>query len=198
MIALELDRVSRDFVTPDGHGYRALDDISLCHLRRLVRGDCRAERLRQVDAAQHRRRAAGAVERQRARRRRAADRSQSARDLHVSAGRAAAVENRSRQRRAWIDARRGGGLATPTLGPPAGWRASVLSEFAAHYPSQLSGGMRKRVAMAQNWIIDRGIVLMDEPFSALDVHTRQRMETELLALWEGSARARPVERPSSS
>jgi NitT/TauT family transport system ATP-binding protein len=45
--------------------------------------------------------------------------------------------------------------------------------------------MRKRAAMAQNWILDRGIVLMDEPFSALDVHTRQRMETELLALWEG-------------
>jgi NitT/TauT family transport system ATP-binding protein len=39
--------------------------------------------------------------------------------------------------------------------------------------------------MAQNWIIDRGIVLMDEPFSALDVHTRQRMETELLELWAG-------------
>ena len=42
--------------------------------------------------------------------------------------------------------------------------------------------------MAQNWIIDRGIVLMDEPFSALDVHTRQRMETELLTLWEGPLR----------
>jgi len=50
----------------------------------------------------------------------------------------------------------------------------------------LSGGMRKRVAMAQNWIIDREILLMDEPFSALDIHTRQRMEAELLALWEGS------------
>jgi NitT/TauT family transport system ATP-binding protein len=44
--------------------------------------------------------------------------------------------------------------------------------------------MRKRVAMAQNWIIDRDLLLMDEPFSALDVHTRQRMETELLGLWE--------------
>jgi len=48
--------------------------------------------------------------------------------------------------------------------------------------------MRKRVVMAQNWIIDRGILLMDEPFSALDVHTRQRMEIELLGLWEGSGR----------
>ena len=48
--------------------------------------------------------------------------------------------------------------------------------------------MRKRVVMAQNWIIDRGVLLMDEPFSALDVHTRQRMESELLELWaEGTA-----------
>ena len=46
--------------------------------------------------------------------------------------------------------------------------------------------MRKRIAMAQNWIIDRGMLLMDEPFSALDVHTRQRMETELLSLWEAT------------
>jgi NitT/TauT family transport system ATP-binding protein len=44
--------------------------------------------------------------------------------------------------------------------------------------------MRKRVAMAQNWIIDRGMLLMDEPFAALDIHTRQRMEAELLQLWD--------------
>ena len=47
--------------------------------------------------------------------------------------------------------------------------------------------MRKRVAMAQNWILDRTQVLMDEPFSALDVHTRQLMEAELLGLWELTA-----------
>jgi NitT/TauT family transport system ATP-binding protein len=67
------------------------------------------------------------------------------------------------------------------------WLARVgLANFASHYPAQLSGGMRKRVAMAQNWILDRDMLLMDEPFSALDVHTRQRMESELLALWEGT------------
>jgi NitT/TauT family transport system ATP-binding protein len=74
------------------------------------------------------------------------------------------------------------------------WLSRVgLTAFAGHYPSQLSGGMRKRVGMAQNWIVDRTMVLMDEPFSALDVHTRQRMETELLSLWESageSGRAR--------
>jgi NitT/TauT family transport system ATP-binding protein len=61
-----------------------------------------------------------------------------------------------------------------------------LAAFADKFPSQLSGGMRKRVAMAQCWIIDPDILLMDEPFSALDVHTRMRMEGELLDLWTGS------------
>jgi len=61
-----------------------------------------------------------------------------------------------------------------------------LAAFADKFPSQLSGGMRKRVAMAQCWIVDPDILLMDEPFSALDVHTRMRMEGELLELWTGS------------
>ncbi|MDE3155132.1 MAG: ABC transporter ATP-binding protein [Acidobacteriota bacterium] len=63
-----------------------------------------------------------------------------------------------------------------------------LAPFADRFPAQLSGGMRKRVAMAQNWAMDRDILLMDEPFSALDVHTRQAMETELLTLWTGSSK----------
>jgi NitT/TauT family transport system ATP-binding protein len=58
-----------------------------------------------------------------------------------------------------------------------------LDGFADRYPHQLSGGMRKRVAMAQTWIVDPAIVFMDEPFGALDVHTRLRMESEILALW---------------
>ena len=90
-----------------------------------------------------------------------------------------------------------GGVAKPEAQARAdAWLARVgLAAFAAHYPSQLSGGMRKRVVMAQNWIIDRGILLMDEPFSALDVHTRQRMETELLSLWEGSGSSRTLPEP---
>jgi NitT/TauT family transport system ATP-binding protein len=68
-----------------------------------------------------------------------------------------------------------------------GWVERVgLAAFADKFPSQLSGGMRKRVAMAQCWIVDPDILLMDEPFSALDVHTRMRMEGELLDLWTGS------------
>ncbi len=61
-----------------------------------------------------------------------------------------------------------------------------LAAFADRFPHQLSGGMRKRVAIAQTWIVDPRILLMDEPFSSLDVQVRQMMETELLGLWQGS------------
>ena len=53
------------------------------------------------------------------------------------------------------------------------------------YPHQMSGGMRKRAQLAQTLIMDPPILLMDEPFSALDVQTRLMMENELLALWQG-------------
>jgi NitT/TauT family transport system ATP-binding protein len=61
-----------------------------------------------------------------------------------------------------------------------------LRGFGDRYPYQLSGGMRKRVAMAQAWIVQPDLLLMDEPFGALDVHTRLRMESELLTLWTDS------------
>jgi NitT/TauT family transport system ATP-binding protein len=69
------------------------------------------------------------------------------------------------------------------------WLARVgLENFAAHFPHQLSGGMRRRAAMAQSWIVDPDIILMDEPFSALDVQTRIEMQAELLKLWAGSGK----------
>ncbi len=58
-----------------------------------------------------------------------------------------------------------------------------LAGFGDRYPHQMSGGMRKRLALAQTLITRPDILLMDEPFSALDVQTRQLMENELLALW---------------
>jgi NitT/TauT family transport system ATP-binding protein len=61
-----------------------------------------------------------------------------------------------------------------------------LSQFEDRHPHQLSGGMRKRVALAQSLINEPDILMMDEPFSALDVQTRSIMSNELLALWEQS------------
>jgi NitT/TauT family transport system ATP-binding protein len=66
----------------------------------------------------------------------------------------------------------------------ADWVRRVgLAGFEHHYPHQLSGGMRKRVALAQTFINEPAILLMDEPFSALDVQTRAMMQEELLGLW---------------
>jgi NitT/TauT family transport system ATP-binding protein len=64
-----------------------------------------------------------------------------------------------------------------------------LAGFGDRYPHQLSGGMRKRVALAQTLILDPEIILMDEPFSALDIQTRQLMENELLELWSANRKS---------
>jgi len=70
------------------------------------------------------------------------------------------------------------------------WLARVgLKGFGDRYPHQLSGGMRKRVALAQTLIMDPDIILMDEPFSALDIQTRQLMENEVLDLWNAKKKA---------
>ena len=63
------------------------------------------------------------------------------------------------------------------------------SGLESRYPHHLSGGMRKRVAMAQTLIMDPDIILMDESFSALDIQTRQLMENELLSLWSAEKKA---------
>lgn len=64
-----------------------------------------------------------------------------------------------------------------------------LSDFGDRYPHQLSGGMRKRCALAQVLALDPDIILMDEPFSALDIQTRQLMENEVLDLWAAKKKA---------
>ena len=184
MIALELERVSRDFTTPDGRGYRALDDISLSissgsFVAIVGPSGCGKSTLLNI--------AAGLL-------------APSTGIVRVDGEPLAGLNRRATymfQQDAllpWKTVRENVALGLTLSGAAKAeaharadaWLSRVgLASFAAHYPAKLSGGMRKRVVMAQNWIIDRGMLLMDEPFSALDVHTRQRMETELLELWEG-------------
>jgi NitT/TauT family transport system ATP-binding protein len=66
------------------------------------------------------------------------------------------------------------------------WALDVcgLAEFRRSYPHQLSGGMRRRVALMMTLVIDPKILLMDEPFGALDTHTKTKLHQSLLEIWE--------------
>ena len=197
MTALELESVSRQFVTPDGGSYRALDNVSLAipagaFVAIVGPSGCGKSTLLNI--------AAGLV-------------SPSSGSVRVNGEGLSGLNRRATymfQQDAllpWKNVRENVALGLVLAGVASAdanaraneWLARVgLSTFAAHYPSQLSGGMRKRVTMAQNWILDRGMLLMDEPFSALDVHTRQRMETELLNLWEATAESAEVAEKNNS
>lgn len=59
-----------------------------------------------------------------------------------------------------------------------------LTGFADHYPHQLSGGMRQRVGIARAWLADADLLLMDEPFGALDAQTRLLLQETLLHIWK--------------
>lgn len=78
-----------------------------------------------------------------------------------------------------------GATKAEALSKARDWLATVgLTGFEDHYIHQLSGGMRKRVALAATLINEPTLLMMDEPFSALDVQTRAIMTNELMNLWE--------------
>jgi NitT/TauT family transport system ATP-binding protein len=81
------------------------------------------------------------------------------------------------------------GIADARAQAEAWLRRVGLGGFGDRYPHQLSGGMRKRTALAQTLALDPDIILMDEPFSALDIQTRQLMENEVLDLWSAKKKA---------
>ena len=97
----------------------------------------------------------------------------------------------------WLSVRRNVELGPRLRGVPTGNRSAAadrfldlvgLSDFSEHRPYELSGGMQQRCQIARVLANDPEIVLMDEPFGALDALTRERLQEELLEIWRSSGK----------
>ena len=95
----------------------------------------------------------------------------------------------------WLTVRRNIGFGPSARGVPRTEVAAIaerfiamigLERFAEAYPHQLSGGMKQRVAIARVLANSAAVILMDEPFGALDAMTRERLQSELLAIWQAT------------
>jgi NitT/TauT family transport system ATP-binding protein len=93
----------------------------------------------------------------------------------------------------WMNVEKNVGFGLMTRGVPSGeaalrvdaaLRLVGLTRFRHHYPHQLSGGMRQRGAIARAFVTDPAMLLMDEPFAALDAQNRVILQAELVRIWE--------------